>query len=186
MTTDNGELVITQHGPEGLRELKEQLLDVYREVYAERLSNPFFTPERFWERLEAYGSSDGFRLVTASVGGELVGFSLGETLSQRSRWWSGFLGEADPELLRETGTRTFAINELIVRPTWRRRGFARALTRSLLAGRPEEQATLLVRAENEPAWAAYRTWGFRTIGQVKPFADSPLYEALVLALPWNG
>jgi ribosomal protein S18 acetylase RimI-like enzyme len=70
----------------------------------------------------------------------------------------------------------------MVRPAWRRQGYARALSTALLDGRPEERATLLVRAENAPAYAAYKSWGFQPIGQVQPFDDSPLYEAMVRAL----
>jgi ribosomal protein S18 acetylase RimI-like enzyme len=183
MTIQYGELAVVPYSAEGLHERKEAVLTVYREVYAEWLDDPFFTPERFWERLEAYSFRDGFQLVTGRVGDELVGFSLGETLPAKSGWWRGFRGDADPDLLRETGMRTFAINELMVRPAWRRRGYAKALTYALLADRPEERATLLVRAENTAAYTAYLSWGFMTIGQVKPFDDSPVYEAMVRPLP---
>jgi ribosomal protein S18 acetylase RimI-like enzyme len=88
----------------------------------------------------------------------------------------------DADLLRETGTRTFGINELMVRPAWRRHGYAKSLSNALLEGRPEERATLLVRAENTAACTAYRSWGFHTIGQVQPFDDSPLYEAMMREL----
>ena len=161
---------------------KDDLLRVYQEVYAERLSNPFFYPPRFWERLEAYASREGFRLVTGRLDGELIGFTLAEPLSANTAWWRGFKGNVDPDLLRETGTRTFGINELMVRTVWRRRGYAKALSNALLEGRPEERATLLVRAENTPAFTAYKSWGFQVIGQVQPFDDSPLYEAMVRGL----
>jgi ribosomal protein S18 acetylase RimI-like enzyme len=182
MKTMSGELTIQRHDAEGMWRQKDELLAVYQEVYAERLSNPFFYPDRFWQRLEGYASREGFRLVTARLDGELIGFTLGEPLSANTGWWRGFKGDIDPELLHETGTRTFGINELQVRPAWRRRGYAKALSNALLEGRPEERATLLVRAENVPAYTAYQSWGFRTIGQVQPFDDSPLYEAMMREL----
>jgi len=182
MVSSPAELTIECHNSQGMRRLKNELLAVYEEVYVERLNNPFFTPERFWGRLEGYASRDGFRLVTARLGSELIGFTLGETLPEGSGWWRGFKGDINPELLNETGKRTFAINELMVRPAWRRRRYAKRLSAALLEGRTEERATLLVRAENTPAYTAYLSWGFKVLGQVKPFEDSPTYEAMVREL----
>lgn len=176
------DLTLHTHPAKALPMHKAALLDVYQVVYAERLSTPFFTSERFWDRLERYASRDGFCLVTGHLGGELVGYTLGETLPAGSTWWRGFLGERDPELLHEDGKRTFAINELMVLPDYRRRGIAKQLSTALLADRPEQRATLLVRAGNTPAYNAYLSWGFVTIGQVKPFDDSPVYEAMVREL----
>jgi ribosomal protein S18 acetylase RimI-like enzyme len=176
------ELTLARHDAAGMQTQKAELLSVYQEAYAERLDQPFFYPERFWKRLEGYASRDGFSLATGRVGGELAGFTLGETLPKGTGWWQDFKGDVDPELLQETGSRTFAINELMVRPAWRRRGYAKVLSAALLEGRPEERATLLVRAENRPAYTAYLSWGFRVIGQVQPFDDSPVYEAMVKEL----
>jgi ribosomal protein S18 acetylase RimI-like enzyme len=183
--SDTAELAIQQYAAGGLREHKAALLAIFTEVYAERLDNPFFTPERFWHRLEGYASQAGFCLVTGTQGDTLVGYTLGFTLPENSGWWRGFRGDAAAELLHENGTRTFAINELMVRPEWRRQGCAKALSTALLAGRSEERATLLVRAENEPAYTAYVAWGFRSIGQVQPFEDAPVYEAMMRELK-NG
>ncbi len=186
MNTTSGELVIERHDAEGMHAQKDELLAVYHEAYAGRLSQPFFYPDRFWDRLEGYASRGGFLLVTGRVNGKLVGFTLGETLPKGSDWWRGFKGEVDPGLLHETGTRTFAINELMVRPASRRRGYAQALSSALLEDRPEERATLLVRDGNTPAYTAYQSWGFQVIGQVQPFDDSPVYEAMVRELTSNG
>ncbi len=65
---------------------------------------------------------------------------------------------------------------------WRRRGYATLLSTALLDGRPEERATLLVRAENSPAYQAYLSWGFQVFGQIQPFDDSPVYAAMVKEL----
>ncbi len=71
----------------------------------------------------------------------------------------------------------------MVDPRWQRRGIARALHDELLRGRPEERATLLVRSDNEPAQTAYARWGWATVAKLKPFPDSPLFDALILPLP---
>ena len=179
MDTPPNELTIQRHDGQGLREQKDEVLAVYREAYAERLGDQFFYPIRFWERIERGSSRDGFRLVTGRVTEELVGFTLGSVLPANSGWWKGFKGDVAPDVLRETGTRTFAINELMVRPAWRRRGYATALSKALLEDLPVERVTLLVRAENTAAYTAYISWGFQVIGQMQPFDDSPVYESMV-------
>lgn len=176
------ELSIHYHGLGGLHEQRDEVLAVYTEVYADRLDAPFFSLPRYWERLEGYASRDGFSLVTGRLNDHLVGYTLGYVLPAGSAWWRGFRGEADPELLTETGQRTFAITELMVRPAYRRRGYARQLYHALLRERREERAALLVRPDNTPAYQAYLAWGWHKLGEVQPFPDAPVYDALVCEL----
>ncbi|MFD0745750.1 hypothetical protein ACFQ1L_30900 [Phytohabitans flavus] len=84
------DLVIEGHDAAGLRAMREPVLAVYRQVYADQLGDPFRTPERFWERLDAYASRDGFGMVCGHVAGEMVGFALGYPLPARSRWWKRY------------------------------------------------------------------------------------------------
>ncbi|GAA1364292.1 hypothetical protein GCM10009661_13820 [Catellatospora chokoriensis] len=70
----------------------------------------------------------------------------------------------------------------MVRQATRRRGIAKALHDALMASRTESRATLLVQPENVPASAAYATWGWYRIGQLKPFDDAPTHDALMLDL----
>jgi ribosomal protein S18 acetylase RimI-like enzyme len=175
-------LTVQLHNSQGLYEQKDDVLDVYREAYAARLNDPFFYPDRFWQRLEGYASREGFRLVTGRVNGELVGFTLGGTLSPNTSWWNNLKSNVDADFLHETGSRTFGINELMVRPARRRRGFAKVMSDALLEGLPVERASLLVRADNIAAYTAYKSWGFYVIGQMQPFIDSPVYEVMVKEL----
>ena len=144
--------------------------------------SPFYSPSRYWERLEAYASREDFGFVTGRLGAELVGYALGYPLSPGSGWWRGIRGDVDQPLLTETGHRTFAFNELMVRPQWRRRGYASALHDALLRDRPEARATLLVRPDNTAARHAYRSWGWYKIGELQPFDDAPIFDAMVLDL----
>lgn len=175
-------LSIQRHDGQWLREQKEDVLSVYREAYAERLDDPFFHPGRFWERLESYASRNGFRLVTGRLDGELAGFTLGGVLPSNTAWWLGLKSDVEATFRHETGSRTFAIYELQVRPAVRRRGYAKALSMELLGDLPVERATLLVRAENIAAFTAYQSWGFAVIGQMQPFDDSPVYQVMVKEL----
>jgi GNAT superfamily N-acetyltransferase len=161
---------------------RDELLAVYAEVYADKLNNPFFSPQRYWERLEAYASRDGYSLVLGRLGGELIGYAMGFTLPAGSSWWQGLHTEADPALLVEDGRRTFALTYMMVRAPWRRRGYARALHDALLKNRAEKRAALLVLPDNIPARTAYRAWGWYQIGDLQPFPDAPVYEAMVLDL----
>lgn len=182
MATLVPELVVTRHDAGGMRQLRADLLAVYAEVYADRLSDPFFSEENYWKLLEGYAARDGFVLVTGRLDGELVGYALGYTLPAGSGWWRGLRTPVDPRLLDETGQRTFGITYMMVRQAWRRRGYARALHDALLIGRLEERAALLVRPENSPAVQAYLSWGWYKLGELQPFDDAPVYDAMVLNL----
>lgn len=164
--------------------MRDRVLAVYRDAYADELEDPFRTPDRFWARLDAYASRDGFAMVAGRVDGTLVAFALGYPLPAGSRWWRHLRGEheGDTEFTWEDGSRTFALNELMTAPAWRGRGFARALHDELLADRPEPRATLLTRPDNEPARSAYLRWGWRIVGTMQSFPDSPVFDALVLDL----
>jgi GNAT superfamily N-acetyltransferase len=173
-----------EHGDaSSLARCRDALLAVYADAYADKLDNPFFSSERYWERLEAYGTREGFSLVLGRLNGELTAYAMGFTLPADSAWWRGQLTEADPTLIAEDGHRTFALTYMMVRVAHRRRGYARALHNALLANRPEQRATLLVIPDNIPARTAYRTWGWYQVGQLQPFPDAPIYDALVLDLP---
>ena len=159
------------------------IIPVYEASHADVISNPFYSAERFAERVRGYMRAPGFELVAAHAEGRPIGQAFGYTLPPGARWWSG-LATAVPEgFTEETGRRTFALNELMVEPQWQRRGIAHALHDELLAGRGEERATLLVRADNEPAQTAYARWGWQKVAKLRPFPDSPLFDALILPLP---
>ncbi|MPZ82137.1 MAG: GNAT family N-acetyltransferase [Actinophytocola sp.] len=86
----------------------------------------------------------------------------------------------------ESGKRTFALNELMVVPLWQGRGVAHSLHDELLGGRSEARATLLVRENNSSAQNAYARWGWQKIGELRPYPDSPHFDAMVLPLPIGG
>ncbi len=182
MTPASPSLTLHHHDASGMYELREPLLDVYAQVYVNSLADPFFTPERYWERLESYARWPGFALVTGWLGEDLVGYTLGYTLPNGSAWWRGFRGAVPQEALTEDGQRTFAVTQLMVLPAWQRRGYAGQLHDALLAERPEERATLLVKPDNVPARSAYLYWGWQQVGQLQPFEDAPLYDALMIDL----
>jgi GNAT superfamily N-acetyltransferase len=169
------------HGAEAVPGLRDQLIDVHLDARANLLDNPFYSGERFGERLDNYAKDSTFALVTMSLDGHIIGYAFGGTLSATTRWWEGLRDATDPDLTRETGTRTFAFRELIVRKEHQRQGYGRQLHDELLADRAEERATLLVRSDN-PARDLYLRWGWELVGKVQPFPDSPVFDSMVLDL----
>jgi GNAT superfamily N-acetyltransferase len=160
------------------------IIPLYEATHGDVLDDPFYATPRFVERLRAYAARGGFELAVARDGsGRPLGQAFGYPLPTGSRWWEGLLTSVPDGFTHETGARTFALNELMVHPDRQRQGVARALHDRLLASRPEVRATLLVRADNMPARTAYARWGWRTVAQLRPFPDSPTYDALILALP---
>jgi GNAT superfamily N-acetyltransferase len=154
---------------------------LYEATHTDVLQDPFYSTQRFLERLAGYATRDGFELVIANHR-RPVGLAFGQPLPADTRWWDGLCTPVPAGLTTENGTRTFALNELMVHPDWQRRGLAKELHDQLLTRRPEQRATLLVRADNTPARTAYHHWGWRPIGTLQPYPDSPIYQALILNL----
>ena len=77
------------------------------------------------------------------------------------------------------------VNNVAVRPDFRRRGIAQNLLRTVLAwGREKnaEQAVLEVRAGNVAAQELYRACGFEVIGRRRRYYSSPVEDALLMAV----
>jgi GNAT superfamily N-acetyltransferase len=182
MSTEPGPL-LARHDAAGALAMQDSLVCVFAEIYAHKADNPFFTVERFTERLFGHAAREGYELITATVDGTLIGYAYGVPLTPDTRWWRGLREQVPEDFTRETGDRTFALNELMVRANWRRRGISRQLHDELMHGRPEERATLLVEPRNVPARSAYERWGWRQVGTLQPFPDSPVYDAMMLDLP---
>lgn len=179
----SNEATLAVVGADQVDALRGELLDVYTDAYADRIAvSDFYAPDRYWERVSAYASRTGFALATARTNDLLVGYALGFRLPADTGWWKHLRTPVDPADIAEDGTRTFAVNELMVRPAYRGRGYGRQLHDTLLADRPEHRATLLVRPDNHPARPAYLRWGWHKLGEIQPFPDSPVYDAMVLDL----
>lgn len=169
----------------GAAALLDEILPAYEEVYAEPPYNegPRDIAE-FIERFQRQALRPGFRVVAARSGGSLVGFAFGYLLPSDTQWWAGALSPLPAEFTAEDGKRTFVIIELAVRRPWRRQGVAAQMHAGLLDGLKAGRATLTMRPEPEaaPAQAAYEKWGYRTVGQLRPWDEAPVYDAMVLDL----
>lgn len=77
------------------------------------------------------------------------------------------------------------VNNVAVRPEYRRLGIGENLLRAVLAwGRAKEsaQAVLEVRAENIPAQKLYQACGFEVIGRRRRYYKAPVEDALLMAV----
>lgn len=159
------------------------LVRVYLEVYADK-EDELFGEDRYRRQLAAHMPAPGWTLVTATgADGELAGYAYGFALPPKTGWWKGLLTPVDPSFLEETGARTFAVSEIMVRKPARGQGLGRALHDHLLTGRPEERATLLVEEDNDSARALYIKWGWVKFAEIRPnWEGAPIYEAMILPL----
>lgn len=158
------ELLTTSYYTGGrLPEIRGTILGVYAEVYAEDIAtDPFFSMERFEERLEGHVSADGWGCVIAEVDGEVAGFTYGFTA-------------------RDNATK-FNLCENMLREKWRKRGISRVMHDELMSHRQEERSELLVRRERPRLRAMYENWGYQHSGEELPFPDSPLYDVMTFTL----
>ncbi|MFE0421154.1 GNAT family N-acetyltransferase [Streptomyces sp. NPDC058953] len=123
-----------------------------------------------------------FRAALArTYGGEPVGIAYGYPLSPATGWWDRLTTPVTPELRHEDGRRTFGLIELAVRAPWRRLGVAGRLHETVLRDAQEERVLLNARPDAAPAQAAYRSWGYRKIGETRPWDGAVLHDVLLLA-----
>ncbi|MFD6989381.1 N-acetyltransferase [Streptomyces sp. NPDC059943] len=182
MTAAPGDVTLRRYGRGDFDNVRPTLTNLYAEVYADRLSDPFFSVERFQERLNSHVSRTGWEAVVGWDGNHAVGYAYGSPLPERARWWAGMLTPLPEEVTYETGQRTLALFELLVRAPWRKTGSARLIHEELLAGRPEERVTLLVEPTHPKVKALYEHWGYENIGAQQPFPDAPVYATMVRRL----
>jgi len=172
---------LRRHAAGDLGTIEGALLSVYGEVHA--ADGIFHSTDRFAERLASHAKAPGWTAIIAYDDDQPTAFTYAAPL-MTSRWWSAMLTPLPLEYTAETGTRTLALFELMVRLPWRGTGLAARLHETLLAGRAEERVTLLVDPANVKVKARYESWGYHNVGPQQPFPDSPRYATMVKTL--NG
>ena len=165
-------------GPAAWAQLDE-LVEVYREAYAEPPydAGSLWEEKAFRDRTGRQVERNGFTLVTARVGGALIGFAFG-LVFPAGGWWAGQAELPPAEILDPA---KFAVIELVVRKAWRGRGLGHRLLDELLAGRPEPYAMLTAMRE-APVRQMYARWGWQQVGTAQHTPTSPILDQLVLPL----
>ena len=159
----------------------DDLLALHTEVYAEP---PYGLDDddaaRFTDRFRVQRRQPGFVLAEARHGGYLVGYAIGMPLRPSTSWWRDLTTALPDDVTAEHPGRTFALADLLVRASWRRQGIGSALHDLVLAGRPEERATLTVRPSATAAQHAFQAWGWRKLARTRDAGPgSPVSDVLV-------
>src|SRR5438309_2231742 len=126
------DISVTHYDAEAAAEQRDDLIALYESVWLSGWKNddPFFSRQRFVDRLDKHLAAPGFELVTARLDGRLIGYIYGFSRTNEDK---------------------FVICELMVAAEYRKQGLARRLHDELLGGRSEGAAELLVEKENSPA-----------------------------------
>jgi len=177
------EVRIEHYDSEGALRLKEPVLAVYLASHHDQQHNPWFSPGQFWQRLvDLYAPSHGFGMVTAWHGQAMAGYAFGSVMGQPQEIWA-MIRAALPDIpVSSAQEPIYFFREFAVDPSYQGKGYGRLLHDALLQTRPERLAHLLVRPDN-PAKSTYTRWGWRVVGQVQPFPDAPVLDAMVHLLP---
>ncbi|MGW6768920.1 N-acetyltransferase family protein [Streptomyces sp. NPDC055037] len=171
------ELDVRYFTHDDLSQIRQTIIDVHAEAQGADRDDEF--NKRFPWFVDHWGGNPAFACVIAYDGDEPVAFAYGAPANPDREWWREHLVPA-PEK-----TRTFAYSELAVRPKWRKKGVAELVTRMLLETRDEDLAVLLVDVEHPRVQGLYESWGFRKVGERRPFPDSPVYAVMLTELPLN-
>jgi GNAT superfamily N-acetyltransferase len=164
-----------------------ELLDLYADAYdgPPWAGNPFYSVDRYAERLQETFGMKGFEIVNAVLDGDLVGTCYGVTLPPTVSWWTGLDASLPTELAKAAiEGRVFWLRQMLVRKAYRRLGAGRAMHDLLCSGRTEDFVTLSVIISNEPARSAYLSWGYEVIGEMRLAPESPMYEAMARPIRW--
>lgn len=175
------DLELRHFGQADAAAIREVLLDVHDEVY-EGVDDPLTPREAFAKFVDSWSSKEAFACVIAYDQGQPVGYAYGAPLGRSSTWWAKVTPPLPEAFTGETGVRTFALSELMVRSPWRGTGASLRIHGALMASRREERATLLVHKDHVKVRALYEAWGYETVGECVPFEGAPELCAMVLPL----
>ncbi|WP_406861826.1 GNAT family N-acetyltransferase [Streptomyces sp. HUAS MG47] len=166
-----------------------QATDAFRLIYADAFAGPpYYETEddvtAAFRRFPAVAAEPAFRAALARTeDGEPVGMAYGRPQSPDTAWWDELPEPVAAELRRQDGLRTFGLMELAVHAPWRGQGLARRLHETLLDGIETDRVLLNVHPDSTAASAAYRSWGYRKIGEAHPLGPAAdLHDVMLLDL----
>jgi GNAT superfamily N-acetyltransferase len=169
--------------PEHVAELQA----IHAQVYGDPPYRREADAVQFADRFLVQSRQPGFVLAEALHGGYLVGYAAGLPLRPSTSWWRDLTTTVPDDVTAEHPGRTFALVELLVRPSWRRQGIGRTLHDLILRGRSEERATLVVAPAATAAQQAFQGWGWRKVARTRDPGDAgSVADILVMTLPPSG
>lgn len=172
-------VTLHRHGRGEAIQMRDVLVPIYAATHAHLLHLPWYPPDEWWTRLtDLYAITPDFTLVTAQMGGSVLGYAFGSPNNSDKHWSS--IRARFPDM--PGSGPVYIFREFAVHPDHQRHGYGRQIHDELLAGRPEPVGHLLVRQDNNTARTAYERWGWVHIGEVQPFPEAPLCDAMALDL----
>ena len=165
-----------------------QAVDAFRLIYADVFAEPPYNETAddvaaTFRRFRSQTRKRTFRAALARTeGGEPVGMAYGYPVEPDTGWWDELTEPVPDDMRREDGHRTFGLMELAVRAPCRGQGVARRLHETLLEVIEAERVLLNVHPDSKAASAAYQAWGYRKIGEARPWAGPDLYDVMLLDL----
>lgn len=153
---------VRRYGPEA-SELAGRIWPLYDEVFGDVADFDTWRSGVF----ERHAARSGYRLVVATEGGVVVGFSWGY-VGERGQYWTDLVAGALPvPLVEEWVGDHFEFVELAVAPYHRRHGLGRRLHDTLLDG-VRRPALLSTRDDPaDPAVRLYVSRGWRKLGMLR-------------------
>ncbi|GAA0312667.1 GNAT family N-acetyltransferase [Streptomyces polychromogenes] len=165
-----------------VEQVAASLLEVYAQVREPLLHLPDYAVSTVAERLERYGRTPGFTAVLAFDREDRpVGYAYGNTVEAGDLWWRR-MRDVDE---RHTQAPALALREIGVTIPHRGTGLAREIHDTLLAGRSEPFASLMVNpaAGDGKVRRVYESWGYAAIGTCRLSPDAPVLTAMIRKLP---
>lgn len=161
-------------------DLREDLADLYvkSSCHGARLG----APQRggLLHRLAGDFRYPGFAILVAQSP-EPAGCAFRFPVRRDGSWWSGFHRALPRNAERLTASgQVFAITALVVHPSERNRGLAARFQERLLADDQMSLGATLVDQANRTAFAAFRFWGRREVGEVRRPPGHTVLRAPVL------
>lgn len=150
------------HDGEGARVFRDLVLAMWPLVFG-TVDDEDAWRHRFWEQ---HRTRADFRLVTAELDSDLVGFAWGYT-GERGQWWADRIASALGPSAEDWVGGHWEFVELAVHPGHRRRGLGGLLHDALLDGLPHQRA--LLQTDEDPDGAGhslYRRRGWQVIGSL--------------------
>lgn len=80
MTNPQSDIELRYYTGREFGTIRNIAIDLYREVFAHEIDEPFWSVERYGQRIERHALMSGFGSITAYAGGEPMGFAYGITL----------------------------------------------------------------------------------------------------------
>jgi ribosomal protein S18 acetylase RimI-like enzyme len=155
---------------------RESVADLYVEAYAGVAGEEFRDRQDFLRRFEGHVQQPDFEFAVAAAE-EQVGCAYGFRVSRSGEWWRGLDQALSSHLEELTASgQVFALAEVMVLPSCRRRHVATRLVDHLLARSDAARTIALVTPENAPARAAFRSWSWTGLGVSGVASDTPAPE----------